>query len=198
MKLLRLLPIVMLSTLAACAQLPQKSAQQTAELAAAANRAATVGGTSLAPIVTADRRTDTPDEEIGRWRLRCLRNQTRAEVECFAVNRVGMNQARVTYFRDLRGGIDGPYVRASPGNDCPGEAAVLRVDDRLPERIYYPTRTANAAAMMRIVRQMEGGSLLRSEGRRWPYCTPRDEAHEIDGFAAAHVRLVAMIRATRP
>lgn len=152
----------------------------------------------LGAIGNPDREAGIPDEQVGRWHLRCLRNRTRAEVECFAVNQVSLNQVRVEYVKEISGRIIGPLLDMSPTNNCPGYARTIRVDENAPVRIHYPARASNAGAEAAAVRQMEQGAVLRAEGFRWPYCVGRDEAHEIGGFREAHARLRSMIREARP
>lgn len=137
------------------------------------------------------------EEQIGRWRVGCETNQTRGTVTCSAVNRTVFPRVSVAYSRDLSGRVFGPFVHAGT-NDCPGYAQILRVDQRPPERIFYPDRPSNDAAERRVVAAMEVGTTLRTEDREWPYCRPDPDAFEVSGFGDAHPRLRAMIRAARP
>lgn len=155
-------------------------------------------GEGLAPMRDSESDSGIPDRRIGIWSLRCLRNKTRAEVDCFAVNRVGYPQVRVWYVKPLTGPVVGPQFSAAPVHDCPGQAQTVRVDEQVPDRLVHPWRSENSGVVATILKKMERGRELRAEGYTWPRCYGRSETHSIEGFAAAHVALKEMISQARP
>ncbi|MBS7790324.1 hypothetical protein KTR66_09970 [Roseococcus sp. SDR] len=96
----------------------------------------------------------------------------------------------MAYVRRSTGGTAGPFIYPAEIHDCPGAERVFRVDGNAPQAARFPIDGRGIAAMATVVRQMEAGTFLRSESRRWPACgVPRQAMVRIDGFREAHAEL---------
>lgn len=136
-----------------------------------------------------------------RWRVACGQpDMTRGTVTCSMASPPLAAYLRdsltVSYVRDTRGAISGPFIRTHRIHDCPGYAMVIRVDQNAPVMVDYPATGASLSAQARAVRLMERGSVVRLAQHEWPYCRDQRSEFALDGFGDAHRRLLAQVRTT--